>query len=163
MSIADAIAAARSSIAQAESAAAADVSSGEADATWGTTQAQAAYQLAIQILRDKTVELAPALLELEAAAIGKGIATYLEDEAQAAVIEKKVFAEAEAAARQLRLASEKAAVGEEAASRADAARVQALSHVGIEPAADVRGAVREALARVKVAVAAAVAAGVDQT
>lgn len=159
MSIAAAIAAARSSVAQAESAAAADVSSGEADAAWGATQAQAAYQLAIQILRDKTVELAPALLALEAAAIGKGIATYLEDEAQAAVIEKEVFAEAEAAARQLKLASEKAAVGEEAATRADTARVPALSHVGIELAADVRGIVREALARVEVAVA----AGIDQT
>lgn len=162
MSIADAIAAARSSVAQAEAAVAAGVSSVDVDAAWGTTQAQAAYQLAIQILRDKVVELAPALLALEAAAIGKGIATYLEDESHAAVIEKEVFAEAEAAARQLKLASEKAAVGEEAAARADTARVQALSHVGTEPAADVRGAVRDALARVDAAVAAAVTAGVGQ-
>ncbi len=160
MSIAAAIAAARLSVAQAESAAAADVSSVEAAAAWGSAQARVAYQLAIQILRGKVVELAPALVELEAAAVGQGIATYLEDLASAAVIEKKVFAAAEAAARRLTVASETEASGVEAASRTDAAWVLAVAQTGVEPAADVRGAVGEALGRAKSAVAAAIVAGV---
>jgi hypothetical protein len=154
------IAAARLSVAQAEAAAGADVATGESDAASGAAQASAAYELAIQILRDGVVELAPALLALEVAAISEGIAAYLASEEQAALIEKEVFARAGAAANQLIPAARTAEVGDEAAFRTDAAFVLAASRVGVAHGTNVSAAVVEALARAESAVAAALARAV---
>ncbi|HEX8175064.1 MAG TPA: hypothetical protein VF543_08095 [Pyrinomonadaceae bacterium] len=97
MSIADAIAAAQLAVTEAEAAATLDMTTVETTATLCTTQATEAYQLAVQILKNKTVELAPVLIALEVAAINEGIAAYLAEETLAYTIEREVMTRVEAA------------------------------------------------------------------
>ncbi|HBB88611.1 MAG TPA: hypothetical protein DC047_13450 [Blastocatellia bacterium] len=92
MSIADALSTAQLAIVQAEAAVTLDTGTGEASAALGTAQAGVAYQLVIQILQDKVVELAPALIAVEIAAINQGIAAYLAEQELSTIIERDVEA-----------------------------------------------------------------------
>ena len=73
MPIAEALSAAQEAVVKAEAAASVDIGTAEATAVLGTAQATVAYQLAMQILQDKVVDLAPVLIALEVAAINEGI------------------------------------------------------------------------------------------
>lgn len=97
LSPASAVAAAQLAVAQAEAAAAVDVGAGEAAATLGVAQATEAYQLATQILKNKAVQLAPALIALEVLAINEGIAAYLAEQTAAAAVARLVQTAAESA------------------------------------------------------------------
>jgi hypothetical protein len=77
MTIADALSAAQEAVVKAITAADVDIGTAETSAVLGTAQASVAYQLAMQILQDQAVELAPALITVEIAAINEGIAAYL--------------------------------------------------------------------------------------
>lgn len=90
--VADAIAAAQFAVSQGEAAALLDVDTGEGSVAAVTTQARAAYQLVIEILQNGQVELAPALIALEIAAISEGVAAYLAEQTTAAAIERAVQA-----------------------------------------------------------------------
>jgi hypothetical protein len=90
MSIADALRAAQEAVAEAEAAATLDSNTAAATVALGTAQATAAYQLVMQILQDKVVELAPALITLEIAAINEGIAAYLAEQELSIGIEKEL-------------------------------------------------------------------------
>ena len=100
MSIGHALTDAQLAVAKAESAAAVDIGTGEASASVGTAQASVAYQLVIQILQDKVVELAPALIAVEIAAINEGIAAYLAEQELSVAIEKDLQAKTDLAFEQ---------------------------------------------------------------
>ena len=88
MSIADALRAAQDAVAKAEAAANLDSGTVEASVVLPTTQATVAYQLVMQILQDKVVELAPVLIALEIAAVNEGLAAYLAEQELSIAIEK---------------------------------------------------------------------------
>lgn len=88
MAIADALSAAQEAVVKAETAADLDIGTAETSAGLGTAQASVAYQLAMQILQDQEVELAPALIALEIAAINEGIAAYLAEQELAMATER---------------------------------------------------------------------------
>ena len=90
MSIADALSAAQEAVAKAEAAASVDIGTAEGSAVLGTAQATVAYQLAMQILQDKVVDLAPVLIALEVAAINEGIAAYLAEQELSKSVERDV-------------------------------------------------------------------------
>jgi len=88
MAIADALSAAQEAVVKAETAADLDLGTAETSALLGTAQASIAYQLAMQILQDQEVELAPALITVEIAAINEGIAAYLAEQELSMATEK---------------------------------------------------------------------------
>jgi hypothetical protein len=153
MSVAAAIAAAQLAVAKGESVAAIDVGTGEASAALGVAQATAAYQLVIEILQNKVVELAPALIALEVAAISEGIAAYLAEQELSATIEKEVQASASASFAQTEASYEAERQQELSAFRTDVA----LERTALGPVegADAAGAVRAALDQADAAVRAA--------
>jgi hypothetical protein len=107
MSIADALSAAQEAVAKAEGAASVDIGAAEATAVLGTAQATVAYQLAMQILQNKVVDLAPVLIALEVAAINEGIAAYLAEQELSLSIEKDVEAKTVSAFEQVEAAFKK--------------------------------------------------------
>lgn len=92
--IADALRKAQEAVAKAEAAAALDIGTGEVTALLGTAQATDAYQLVIQILQNKEVDLAPALIAVEIAAISEGIAAYLAEQELSMLTERNLEAKA---------------------------------------------------------------------
>lgn len=82
--VAKAEAAATVTVTMAEAASLVDVALAEAIATLGDAQAETAYQLTISILKDGEVELIPALIALELAAIAEGLAAYAAEQEAAA-------------------------------------------------------------------------------
>jgi hypothetical protein len=160
MSIADAIAAAQFAVTEAEAAATLDVDTGEASATLCTTQATESYQLAVQILQNKTVELAPVLITLELAAISEGIAAYLAEETLAYTIEREVMMRAEAAFEKTAKAYEAGVEQEAAIYQTDITREVVASQAGMKGDANVT--VSRAIEIARSAAASAIkAAGVD--
>ncbi|HEV2913207.1 MAG TPA: hypothetical protein VGX92_07815 [Pyrinomonadaceae bacterium] len=160
MSVDAAIIAAQAAVAKGEAVSAVDVGAGEASAALGVAQATAAYQLVIQILQDKVVELAPALIAIEVAAISEGIAVYLAEQQLSATIEKELQANASAVFAQTQASYEAEQQQEIAALRSDVAlESKALGAVPDERAArDVAGTVRSALDQADAAVSSALAA-----
>lgn len=90
MTIADALKAAQEAVVKAEAAADLDIGTAETSAVLGTAQASIAYQLAMQILQDQAVELAPALIAVEIAAINEGIASYLAEQELSMATEREL-------------------------------------------------------------------------
>ena len=84
-----------------------DIGAAEASALLGTAQATVAYQLAMQILQDKVVDLAPVLIALEVAAINEGIAAYLAEQKLSMSIEKDVETKTASAFEQVEAAFKK--------------------------------------------------------
>lgn len=107
MPIADALSAAQEAVVKAEAAAFVDIGAAEASAVLGTAQATVAYQLAMQILQDKVVDLAPVLIALEVAAISEGIAAYLAEQKLSMSIEKDVETKTASAFEQVETAFKK--------------------------------------------------------
>lgn len=107
MPIADALSAAQEAVVKAEAAAAVDIGTAEGSAVLGTAQATVAYQLAMQILQDKVVDLAPVLIALEVAAINEGIAAYLAEQELSMSIERDVETKSVSAFEQVEAAFEK--------------------------------------------------------
>lgn len=101
MPITDAISEAQLSVVKAKAAATLDVGTGEASADLGTAQASVAYQLVIQILQDKVVELAPALIAVEIAAINEGIAAYVAEQELSITIERQLETKTSAVCEQV--------------------------------------------------------------
>ena len=87
--------AAASAVALAEAESLAAIAAAAASAVLGITQAEAAYELTKSILQDGQIELIPALLALEATAIGEGLAAYAATETAAAATAAAVAAKTE--------------------------------------------------------------------
>lgn len=90
MPIADALRVAQEAVLKAETAVTLDIGTVEASAMLGTTEASVAYQLVMQILQDKVVELAPVLIAVEIAVINEGIAAYLSEQELSLATERDV-------------------------------------------------------------------------
>ena len=107
MAIAGALRAAQEAVVKAETAVNLDIGTAEASAVLGTAQASVAYQLAMQILQDQAVELAPALIAVEIAAINEGIAAYLAEQELSMATEKDVETKVASAFEQVEAAFQK--------------------------------------------------------
>ncbi len=156
MSIADAVSEAQLAVVKAEAAAALDIGSGEASAELGTVQASVAYQLVIQILQDKVVELAPALIAVEVAAINEGIAAYLAEQELSIAIEKDIQAKTEFAFDQVQASFETDRQDVSLEFLADSIHERLLKRAALVPGQNVADALQEVFNEVDTAVTSAI-------
>ena len=163
----NAISAARLAVVEAKAASTLDLHAVAAAARLGTEQASQAYQLAKQILQNKAVDLAPALILLEVAAINEGVAAYLDEETAAAATEREVAAKAQAAFEDVKAKYDAQARGESSVYlnnlRTTRNTVYSPDDMRAAAAGDVEGAVRRALNAANAAAASAVGTALGQS
>jgi hypothetical protein len=167
MPVMNAISAARLAVVEAKAASTLGLNAVAAAARLGTEQASQAYQLAKQILQNKAVDLAPALILLEVAAINEGVAAYLAEETAAAATEREVAAKAQAAFEDVKAKYDAQARGESSVYlnnlRMTGNTVYSPDDMRAAAAGDVEGAVRRSLDAANAASASAVGIALGQS